>query len=333
MSDLTIDQYADVLAHMDHFGHDNGPEIRERLGIDETTWKAGEPRCIDAVRKDTQSGEHELAISFGQRFAATKEQLGKEQPALETIGSARPVDETEQESGVSALESTQAAEGGSTPLPDAPPPVVLGAFRVSDGAAPFAEPPPAPMKAPAQPPRMLTPPRVQPPSVVEIRRPQPPAPVGAGVDETALFEGLVMSEVLPFDDQPTDQVQARIGTSPKSATVVTSGFTGEMPAILVDVNTTLPFVDMSQIDFGDDGGRRDEQLRARLTLEQFASLWAELAVRPQVRAEVLKRYGVNEQALPEIQRAWQSQFQHSPEDRARFEHLVAQYRAWLASHR
>jgi hypothetical protein len=66
------------------------------------------------------------------------------------------------------------------------------------------------------------------------------------------------------------------------------------------------------------------------TLEQFASLRAELAARPAAESEILTRYGLaGEAALIALQQRWELRLQADPSMRKSFEELLARYRQWL----
>jgi hypothetical protein len=67
----------------------------------------------------------------------------------------------------------------------------------------------------------------------------------------------------------------------------------------------------------------------RLTLEQFASLAAELAVWPAAVPQVRARYGLDEAALRGEQALWQQRFSNDRELFARYAALFQHYRDWL----
>jgi hypothetical protein len=68
----------------------------------------------------------------------------------------------------------------------------------------------------------------------------------------------------------------------------------------------------------------------RLSLEEYASLRAELAVSPKQSDVILPRYHVmNEAAGRALHEHWQIDLAASPEARATFDKLLADYTAWL----
>jgi hypothetical protein len=72
----------------------------------------------------------------------------------------------------------------------------------------------------------------------------------------------------------------------------------------------------------------------RLPLEAYASLRAELSLWPERSAEVLRRYYVmNEAARRALDEHWQIELAASPEARATFDKLLADYMAWMRTRR
>lgn len=67
-----------------------------------------------------------------------------------------------------------------------------------------------------------------------------------------------------------------------------------------------------------------------LTVEQYASLCVDLELSPQGTAEVLRRYGVTQEAKRTLDEGWSRVFAEQPARRAAFEHAKVTYRAWLA---
>jgi hypothetical protein len=68
-----------------------------------------------------------------------------------------------------------------------------------------------------------------------------------------------------------------------------------------------------------------------LTLAQYASLWAELAVHPERAPAVLRRYGVpGDEGRKLLNEAWGRRFVKAPELRRTWMGLCARYREWLA---
>ena len=72
----------------------------------------------------------------------------------------------------------------------------------------------------------------------------------------------------------------------------------------------------------------------RLSIQQYASLRAELALWPSLSGEILRRYGVmNEAAHRALLEHWEAELAASAEARATFEKDLASYTAWLRAQR
>ena len=68
---------------------------------------------------------------------------------------------------------------------------------------------------------------------------------------------------------------------------------------------------------------------ARLTLEQFASLTAEIATQPADQAAIEKRYGLSDKAHDVERRAWAMKFLDDQTLAGEFRTKLAQFKAWL----
>ncbi len=66
-----------------------------------------------------------------------------------------------------------------------------------------------------------------------------------------------------------------------------------------------------------------------LTLEQFASITAEIAVAPAQSSNIEERYGFDPEGYVREKQAWADRFGTSPDDSARYAKLVREYRDWL----
>jgi hypothetical protein len=71
-----------------------------------------------------------------------------------------------------------------------------------------------------------------------------------------------------------------------------------------------------------------------LTLEQYASLSAELSISPERVGAILAKYGVpGVDGRRALDRAWEARFSTNPELQQRWQALQAQYRRWLLERR
>lgn len=367
MSDelLSFERYAEVLAHMQHFGDPHAVEVRRRLGVTEDSWASSEKHWVDALYRDTGGDKPVLAVSFAKLYGAVSAKLASDKPPLETLGR----DAEDGEALSKAEEPASAEDDAPAPparvgdaegaAPDAPP--IVAKPETADKASPWAKADPLADAPAAAPPVLRRPPAVQPASVPEPEPPKaaeqasppvaprapaavmPPAVVAAApaptsapatpaanrpeaIDETAMGVLPIADEPLPFKAGSREATRAKLAQNVADSTHTGGGQTAFVPAILSDGNETLPFLDVSAL-------KLDEDIRERFTLEQYASLCAELAVFPDRRAHTLERYGIGEEAYARLAKAWKGDLNDSPQDKQKFDSLVAHYRNWLTQNR
>ncbi len=80
---VPIDRYAEILAHVVHFGSERTGDVVNRFGLSLEQW-----RVIDAAWTNllgTPGQTHALALAFSSTFHARREKLAQEQPALGSL--------------------------------------------------------------------------------------------------------------------------------------------------------------------------------------------------------------------------------------------------------
>ncbi len=306
---LTLARFAEVLAHQEYFGQDAIAEVRERLGV-EKVWEASFDHWTDKIEKDAVRKTPELSQEFAESFGAANADLEEKNPPIASLG--------ELEESAPALSPVEAGEASGDELVVRPPPaeareVVKSAVEPTPIGPPPAKTGPSPWaKASPSPPAVVAPP---PPAASP-----PPAPAAkASIDQTALVSALVLEEPLPFTDGPAQVPEP----GRASHSVVDIGMTAEVPAILSG-NETLPFFQSSALGI-------DEEILEMLSIEQYASLCAELAAHPERQASVLLRYGVDDNTFDILESAWSEHLQGDSTALQRFNQLLDSYRAWLNS--
>jgi hypothetical protein len=112
--------------------------------------------------------------------------------------------------------------------------------------------------------------------------------------------------------------------------------TREVPALNWRKGKTAPVGDdsiekeVALLPFGEKGTCAGVVPIPRLSLEQYASLRAELAVRPEKWAEIQPQYHVMSVAMRRaLDEHWEIELAANPEARAAFEKLLADYTAWV----
>lgn len=121
---LSLESYAEVLAHITHFGGDRGEEVRERLGLDERAWAKADQHWVTALSADADTEDKQLVLTFGTRFVATSEILARDTPAIENIEPLFPSAQTSRPAEFVSVDETS-----------------LGVFPIVDEPLPFGDEP------------------------------------------------------------------------------------------------------------------------------------------------------------------------------------------------
>ena len=74
-------------------------------------------------------------------------------------------------------------------------------------------------------------------------------------------------------------------------------------------------------------------LTPQLTLEQFASLTAEIGMHPERRSDIERRYGLDTQSHDHEKRGWAMRFLDDQAVAERYRSLIDEYRSWLQRQR
>lgn len=164
------------------------------------------------------------------------------------------------------------------------------------------------------------------------RRPEPvaaPAQAHPDAGETAELRlgPLAATDPLPFRGAAAAPLPATPGLAPRSQVDVDE--TAAAGLVLGDVRP-LPFENAaSEPRPSSRSGRAGE-----LTLEQYASLRAELRCNPAARLSILTRYRIgHETGLQQLEEQWEQRLAAEPPLRPRLDELVARYEQWLRAQR
>lgn len=160
----------------------------------------------------------------------------------------------------------------------------------------------------------------------------PPTAAGAPehLSETAKATEMPLpgggGKVLPFQSTPSAEFLASLA-APRSPRPhdPTAGLTEPLGTLLLsDLKNTLPF------------GKRKAQAAPdavswpRLTLQQYASLCAELSVAAQDETEILRRYHITGVAARKaVDREWQDRLATHADTQAEWQRLYSEFRDWL----
>lgn len=140
------------------------------------------------------------------------------------------------------------------------------------------------------------------------------------VDATAAFDArsLSVDDALPFSaGHATPPPSAAAELPPRSGSDLDGTAVGALR------------LDLDALPFDRPAGKQPE-----LSLEQYASLCAEVRRAPQRASEIARRYGVlSPEAGQALGDAWRKRFAADDALRGRYEQLLSHYAAWLASQR
>ncbi|AUX42703.1 uncharacterized protein SOCE26_041360 [Sorangium cellulosum] len=185
---LTLERYAEIMAHVRHFPRARSPEVLERLGLTEARWEDIVLAWTDALAAESALEEEALSRRFGTAFVATAARLKKEQPALPSLGLLPEERASAPAAGAGAVEGERGGEGEREALPTAAPaPTAPRIERPSYAIAAAQSPPTAAAPGVAVPP-------VVPPAVVS---PPAAAPAPAVVSPPAAAPGAAVPPVVP----------------------------------------------------------------------------------------------------------------------------------------
>ncbi|MFT3767296.1 MAG: hypothetical protein QM820_17495 [Minicystis sp.] len=321
---ITLRRYAEISAHLRHAAREPACDVLGRLGLAEEAWTPARDAWRSAIDDDVEGGDGALVAEFAAVFAETRRRLeAGEETAKPRAASAPP---------------PAPAPAIPSPLPPAP--------------APIAEPPAAP---PITPPPLASLSSVQPGGVSPWARPKMPSgPVEPDFDPlnatVSVHPARLQAPVVPFTPgsapalPPPSPAVSRppaklTGTADMDLGPVLKRvlpFAGESAASPANaaqpVNTAQPANTAQPTQTAASAPITNTPPAAppSLTLEQYASLSAEISHAPEHVALIRARYFIaSDDALRALQRTWQARFAADPALEARFHALLAQYRAWL----
>lgn len=408
---LTLEQYAEVVAHLLHFGSRSPVEVLGRFQLDEATFREAEVGFRIALAEESMQFRTRSLKTFAKRTKEVRRKLEDEEPDLAAVGS--PMGNAEDSAAAPAAEPGPAkpARAVAAPMaatPDgeerapampsyaiaaakaaAAPPVAAPAPAPVEPPAPVAPPAPVPVPAPVPAPAASVPDELDdlpPDSVATYRLMADEASTSPSMDEASTARGLPRDPALRSDDGEGTHT-TNVLKKPRLGTAVF-----EAPPGLADGNTAtsasplggvLPFkaagaaaapmpalepaadeaVDMSggtviaespfaqkalPWEKGPSGGKGNAPPQTPpsspggpapadgqaatvegMTVEQYASLCAEIAVKPTQSAEIEKRYRLSSAARHKLDAAFRERFARDGALQSRFKQLAQQYRAWL----
>jgi hypothetical protein len=291
---LSLDRYAEVLAHTVYFGPAAKAEVLARLGVDATVWIASGKRWLDGLMAEAAEDEHPVTNGFAAAYTPVQKRLKADQPTLESLG---PLPEPIAPLDVVAVAALPAA---SAPVAETetPVPVVAEVPTFVLVAALPAVPPAVPAFSGRS-------------TVLAFDPPRPAAPEEA---MPFLTSGRSDPErVLANAVAHAESVQGPRAVSPKPVGSATAFAPNAPPAA-----SSLPFHPAPGAP------------AAALTLEQYASLCIDLEVYAARADEVLARYRLTGAQKAALDAHFQELLARKPMEWLAFERARASYKVWLS---
>ena len=337
--DLTFEEYATTLAHLGHY-REEPDVILERLAVESAGWQRAQARWPREMTRAVLEDDASYSARFNAAFLPVKRRLLASMPPLESIPRLR------------ASTATVAAQ--VTPEPQAP---VIAPSAVPVAPAPLVSPPIVPPPLMAMPPMVHRSEPAASPWSKEVTAPEPPGRVSLDalvppgmrhfkdLKGTSFASDAPSGPALPFVRAAGEVPPAAAIPQPSSRQAVVpegmrhfTSLTGTAMAPEAPAGPSLPFT-------GGAPGKpptfnapppalhappavRPADL-PELSIEQYASLNAELEMHPQRTHEILSRYRMNEAQRSRFDAFWQSRLA-SPDARRAYEQAHATYKAWLA---
>jgi len=361
---LTLEQYAEVVAHLLHFSAHDQSEVLARFQLDDASFRVVEWGFRIALIEETMQFRTRSLKTFTKTVKATRRQLEDDQPELDAVGRAlgEAASDVSSNGGSPSEEPTAAeaepveadpveaeADATSERAPDMP------TYAITAARAAFA--PPARLALPTSVAQAAA--EVSPPAMVV----HPPAalledsaaqPDDAQTAEPASVSVLTRLETMTLEVPP--EVDQHTGALPFKAATETDAPGPESPPTL-DAETEPPVLTRTStvltrtttvvtgtaiapeaLPFEPTpAAAEDEPLELAavsptgldMTIEQYASLCAETAVDPARSAEIEKRYGLSGNARRELDSNYSERFGEDAALQAKFKQLSERFRAWL----
>jgi hypothetical protein len=82
---VTLERYAEILAHVMHFGNDRLLELLPRFGLSRDQWTIIDEAWTLELAEGKRRQQHDQAARFNMMFAKTRQKLAKTQPPINAI--------------------------------------------------------------------------------------------------------------------------------------------------------------------------------------------------------------------------------------------------------
>ena len=288
---IDITRYAKVMAHIRHFPADKHAEIIARMGIRRRDWDAAASKWQRVRDAERMSGKLDVTVRYGRVMADTRARLEAVRPSIESLG------------------PLPGPDGASPELASAALPKVLPETKAEEASAEPAVQVPSYMAAEQHAARAPDPLPLPPPSV------HPPPREMAS---TVLGSAAPASAAMPFT-APADSA----GDSFQRAVAHAAAVQGP-------VESRRGAVGSGTVGVAEEiAGPPLPAGVANLTLEQYASLRAEVEARPEEAPATSLRHGVPVEHRAALDAHWKARFSADPPLRMAFARAYAMHIASL----
>lgn len=292
---LKLERYAEILAHVMHFGVDRAEEVVRRFGLEIDRWRELDRAWSSELALGMKRQQPGQALRFSSTFHKRRERLTAEQPPVSAVGDA------DAKPGPVARAPAAAHE---------PREVALPTFMVA-----AAQPARAPLPAPPPP----------------APAPAAPAPARAG---TVTMDAMpVPAEAkLPFVPAASPSTAFRSAVSHAAAVQGPKADKPLAQSVTEPMGERLARLARGHVPFGSGPPASeppDSDTPPSLTLEQHASLQVELEATPDQSAAVLRRYGLSAEQHAAIDASWKAKIAAEPALGTSWADAAARYRTWL----
>lgn len=325
---LSLERYAEVVAHLLHFKKAPPFEVLARLGVDARTFAAADRAWSRAMGDELSNQETALALRFAEALAPPRRRLEEARPTLESIA---PLPPEHAAAPAPAAEPEPVAEPepiAEPPVVEAPVPVPVPHVEVPTFALPTTAPerPLLPTALAAQPPSSET-------STPTFKRPSALGGTALTLDvpRGPAMPFVATGSVAPAPAKATAEPAAQpppAEAGPPAQKRAPAGLGGTALALDAPRGPALPF-----------GAAAKAEQRpapppaasppAALTIEQYASFCVELEIYADRPAEVLARYRLTAADRAALDEHYRQVFAQRPMESLTFQRACASYKAWL----
>jgi hypothetical protein len=345
---LTLDRYAEIRAEMEAGVLRDDALARAGLSVDE--WTAAQHEWLESMSTEIALGRFELTNRYAQAFLERQRALVKPAPKAPAEKPAKAPDEPPKgrAQGESLLEGTTDVDtslfrpalpfdakpdarsplaSASAPRPSTSSDAAAWVPKGLRGVTDLDETAPLPSTSPL--PTMPFSDAGSKPAPAPAPAPAPPQAIPAGMREFTEVEstqaplpGAANAPVLPFDPPASPSLesppQAKAADAPAWMPKAMRGF------LDVEGTETLPRAPATPAPAAPPA-----VTPPRLTLEQHARLSVELAAYPTHRAEVLRRYSIDEEQGRQVEAFWSAHMKADANVRRAWEGYCATHQTWL----